>query len=363
MGYTVKEIASALGMQAVGDLSIEVEALSEPSDATPTHLAMAMKPEYAKDLGQGQARAAVLWAEADWSEMGLEAAILAPRPRFAMSGLTEMMDPGQGWATGVHPGAIVSADAEIGEGVSIGPLSIVEAGAVIGVGSVIGPQCYVGTDVHLGAGALLREGVKIGARVRIGARFVAQPGAVIGGDGFSFVTPETSTVEKARETLGDQGEAQAQAWVRIHSLGSVTIGDDVEVGSNTTIDRGTIRDTVIGDRTKIDNLVMVAHNVEVGTDTLLCGHVGIAGSARVGNNVVLAGQVGVSDNIFVGDNVIAGGGSVILANVPAGRVVLGYPAMKMDTTMDVFKGMRRLKRLFDDVATLKKAVSNRHESD
>ncbi|MEO0773993.1 MAG: UDP-3-O-(3-hydroxymyristoyl)glucosamine N-acyltransferase, partial [Pseudomonadota bacterium] len=272
-----------------------------------------------------------------------------------------------GWGTGVHAHALVSPDAELGDDVSVGPFSIVEAGAKIGAGTVIGPQCYVGADAVIGAQGYLREGVKIASRVTIGDRFIAQTGAAIGGDGFSFVTPETSTVEEARSTLGeavgDKADAKPQSWVRIHSLGSVTIGDDVEVGANATIDRGTIRDTRIGDRTKIDNLVMVAHNVEVGTDTLLCGHVGIAGSSKIGNNVVLAGQVGVTDNIFVGDNVIAGGASVILANVPAGRMVLGYPATKMDTTMEVFKGMRRLKRLFDDVATLKKTVSNGQKSD
>jgi UDP-3-O-[3-hydroxymyristoyl] glucosamine N-acyltransferase len=363
MAYTIDQIASAVGMQVVGDGSITVTGLSEPADATADLLAMATKPDYAKDLDKGSARAAVLWADADWKSMGLEGAILAPRPRYAMSGLTALMDPGQGWTGGIHRSAIVSPDAELGSDVAIGALSIVEAGARIGDGSVIGPQCYVGTDAKIGENAFLREGVRVCARVKIGDRFICQPGATIGGDGFSFVTPETSTVENARETLGDKGDAQAQSWVRIHSLGSVTIGDDVEVGANASIDRGTIRDTVIGDRTKLDSLVMVAHNVEVGNDTLLCGLVGIAGSTKIGNNVVLAGQVGVSDNIFVGDNVIAGGGTKILANVPAGRVVLGYPAMKMDTTMEVFKGMRRLKRLFDDVAALKKTVSKRAESD
>ncbi len=363
MGYTVEQIATELGMQAVGDTTIEITAVAEPADATSDHLALATKPEYAKALGEGSARVAMLWADADWQEMGLDAAILTPRPRYAMSGLTAMVDPGQGWGTGIHRSAIISPEAELGADVSVGPLSIVEAGAQIGDGTVIGPQCYVGCDARIGVGGLLREGVKIGARVKIGDRFIAQPGAAIGGDGFSFVTPEPSGVEKARETLGDQGEAQSQAWVRIHSLGSVTIGDDVEVGANATIDRGTIRDTTVGDRTKIDNLVMVAHNVEVGNDTLLCGLVGIAGSTKIGNNVVLAGKVGVTDNIFIGDNVIAGGGTIVLANIPAGRVVLGYPAMKMDTTMDVFKGVRRLKRLFDDVAALKKTVSNLSESD
>ena len=221
----------------------------------------------------------------------------------------------------------------------------------------------MGTNAQIGTMGFLREGVRIGARVRIGERFIAQPGSVVGGDGFSYVTPEKSSVEQARQTLGDKGDTQSQSWTRIHSLGAVRIGDDVELGSNCTIDRGTIRDTRIGNGTKIDNLVMVGHNVEIGNDSLLCGCVGIAGSTRIGNNVVLGGQTGVSDNIFIGDNVITGGGTIVLSNIPEGRVMLGYPAMKMETTMEVFKGFRRLKRLFADVAELKKTVSKSGPSD
>lgn len=363
MGYTIEQIAEALGTTAVGAGGIEVEGAAEPADATERHLALAMKPEFAEKLAEGKARAAVLWADADWQGLGLEAAILAPRPRFAMAGLTAMLDPGQGWEAGVHPSAVVHASAELGADVSIGPLAVVGAGAKIAAGTVIGPQCYVGCEAEIGPGGFLREGVRIGPRVRIGARFICQPGTVIGGDGFSYVTPEPSGVEKARQTLGDQGEAQAQAWARIHSLGSVEIGDDVEVGSNTTIDRGTIRSTSIGNGTKIDNLVMIGHNCEIGNDCLLCGHSGLAGSVRLGNNVVLGGQAGVSDNTFVGDNVIAGGASVILSNVPAGRVVLGYPAMKMDSTLELFRNFRRLKRLFADVDALKKTVSKSSSTD
>lgn len=363
MGYTIEQIAVALGASAVGATDIEIDGLAEPADADARHLAMAMKPQYAENLKEGAARAAVLWQDADWRALGLEAAILAPRPRYTMSGLTAMFDPGQGWEDGIHPTAVVHGDARLEKGVGIGPFSVISKGAWIGAGTVIGPQCFVGTDARIGQMGFLREGVKIGARVEIGDRFIAQPGAVIGGDGFSFVTPETSGVENVRETLGEQGEVQAQSWTRIHSLGAVEIGDDVEVGANTTVDRGTIRSTRIGDGTKIDNQVMIGHNVEIGRDCLLCGLVGIAGSTRIGNNVVLAGKTGVSDNIFIGDNVITGGGTIVLANIPAGRVMLGYPAMKMETTMEVFKGFRRLKRLFADVAELKKTVSNRPLND
>jgi len=363
MAFTVQQIAQALGAEAFGAVDIEIIGAAEPADATSRHLALAMKPEYAELLPNGAARAALIWDGADWQALGLEAAIVSPRPRYVMAGLTQLMDPGQGWGEGVHPSAVVDDTATLGEGVSVGPLAVIGAEAEIGAGSVIGPQCFVGTKTVIGTGSFLREGVRIGARVVIGDRFICQPGAVIGADGFAYVTPDVSGVEKARKSLGDQGDITAQSYVRIHSLGSVRMGNDVEVGANSTIDRGTIRDTVIGDRTKIDNIVHIGHNCMIGTDCLLCGMTGLAGSVTVGNNVVLAGQTGVGDNIFIGDNVITGGGTKLLSNVPAGRVMLGYPGMKMDTQMDVYKNLRRLKRLFADVAELKKTVSKPGTSD
>lgn len=361
MTHTVSQIAAALGAEAFGDTTIVIERASEPADAGPDDLALAMAPAYAERLGEGQAQVAMIWEGADWQAMGLRAAIVAPRPRYAMAALTRTLDKGQGFggqsfAGGVHPSAFVDPDAHLGENVSVGPMSVIAAGARIGDGSVIGPQCFIGWNAELGPGSYLREAVSIGARVHIGARFIAQPGARIGGDGFSFVTAEPSGVENVRKTLGDQGEASAQTWTRIHSLGSVRIGDDVEIGMNATVDCGTIRDTVIGDRSKLDNLVHLGHNVIVGHDCLICGQVGIAGSAVIGNNVVLAGQCGVSDNIVVGDGVIAGGGTKLMSNVPAGRTMLGYPATRMDAQVDSYKALRRLPRMLRDVAALKKAV-------
>jgi UDP-3-O-[3-hydroxymyristoyl] glucosamine N-acyltransferase len=363
MAYTIEEIAGALGLTAVGTVDMEIDALAEPGDATARHLAMAMKPEFAEQLPKGTAKSAVLWADADWQGLGLEAAILAPRPRFAMATLTAMFDLGQGWEDGIHPSAIIHNSAKIGEGVSIGPFTVIQAEAEIGAGTVIGPQCHVGHGSRIGPGSFLREGVRIGPRVTMGARVICQPGVAIGGDGFSFVTAEPSSVEKVRQSLGEADELPKQSWSRIHSLGGVIIGDDVEIGANSAVDSGTIRATRIGNRTKLDNLVMIGHNVEVGEDCLLCGQVGIAGSSRIGNNVVLAGQVGVSDNLFIGDNVVAGGATTVLANVPAGRAVLGYPAAKMDTTLEIFRNLRRLKRLMTDVAELKKTVSKLGSTD
>jgi UDP-3-O-[3-hydroxymyristoyl] glucosamine N-acyltransferase len=341
---TVAAIAQALGAEQAGDGSLAVRGPAEPATAGPDDLALALDPKYADGLRSGRARAALVWPGADWQALGLAAAIFAPRGRLALAGLTRLFDPGPAVAPGIHPTAVIDPSARLGAGAAVGPFVVIGADAEIGPGARIASHVTIGEGARIGAQALIHAGVRIGARVRIGDRFIAQPGAVIGADGFSFVTPEKSGVEEVRETLGARRSFVDQSWARIHSLGAVTIGDDVEIGANSTIDRGTIRDTTIGSGTKLDNLVHLGHNVSVGRDCLLCGQVGVAGSARIGDRVVLAGQVGVSDNIFIGDDVVAGGAAVILSNVPAGRAVLGYPAVKMETQIEIQKAVRRLAR-------------------
>ncbi|MFK7870597.1 MAG: UDP-3-O-(3-hydroxymyristoyl)glucosamine N-acyltransferase [Roseobacter sp.] len=361
--FSVEEIARALGAEAFGDVHLKIDGVAEPQTATSTQLAMATNEDYAAKLSLGHARAAVLWGGAAWQTLGLQAAIVPKRPRYAMSGLTQLMDPGQGFAPGIHASAIIDPSAEIGTNVNIGPLTVIGPGVVIGDNSTIGPQCFLGWNARLGPHAMLREQVSIGARVTIGAHFYAQPGVRIGGDGFSFVTQDKSGIEAVRETLGDQQDTQAQGWTRIHSLGAVSIGDHVDLGACVNIDNGTIRDTRVGNGCKMDNFVHIGHNVVIGNDCLICGHSGVAGSTVVGNNVVLGGMTGVSDNIFIGDRVITGGGTKVLSSIPAGRVVLGYPATRMDKQIDIFKAMRRLPRILADVAALKKAVFKSDGSD
>jgi UDP-3-O-[3-hydroxymyristoyl] glucosamine N-acyltransferase len=356
MPHRLSDIAAALDARLEGRGDLMIERAAEPAEADAQALALAMAPEYAEGLGRGGARAAVLWDGADWQALGLEAAIFVPRPRFAMAGITRVLDPGPEIAPGIHPTAVIDPTAEIAPDAAIGPLTVIGRGVRIAAGARIGPHCHIAEGAELAEDALLVSGVRIGARVQIGARFIAQPGAVIGGDGFSFVTPDKSAVEAVRETLGERGEAQNQSWVRIHSLGSVQIAEDVEIGANTTIDRGTIRDTVIGPGTKIDNLVQVGHNVRIGRDCLICGQVGIAGSVKIGDRVVLGGRTGLSDNITIGDDVITGGGTGIGANVPAGRVMLGMPATKMDVQIELYKAQRRLPRLVAQFAELQKTV-------
>ncbi|MEO0402404.1 MAG: UDP-3-O-(3-hydroxymyristoyl)glucosamine N-acyltransferase [Pseudomonadota bacterium] len=363
MQYTVGDLADALEAEAVGDRAFLISALAEPGTASEHDLALAGTPKYAEALTQGAAQAALLWAGADWHSMGLKAAILPRRPRYAMSRLTTMMDPGQGFAPGIHPSAIIDPSAHIGADVSIGPGCVIAANAQVSDGSVIGPMCFVGWGAVLGRQTYLREQVSIGARARIGARFHAHPGVRIGGDGFSFVTPEKSGAESVRETLGDQGETQGQPWARIASLGGIEIGDDVEIGANSTVDNGTIRATRIGDRTKIDALVQVGHNVVIGTDGLLCAQVGVAGSTTLGNFVVLAGQSGVADNLTIGDRVVVTAASKVLSSVRPGKVMMGYPAIEMKSHMESYKALRRLPRFVRELAEIKKAVFKTDASD
>jgi UDP-3-O-[3-hydroxymyristoyl] glucosamine N-acyltransferase len=357
MRYTAGEIARALDAQLHGDAELRIARPAEPADAGPDDLALAMDPKYAEDLSRGLARAALVWEGADWRDLGLDVAIVVRRPRLALAGVTRLMDAGPGIAPGVHPSAVIDAEAALGAGAAIGPLAVIGPGARIGRGARIGPHAYVAPGAVIGDDALIGAGVRIMPKVRIGDRFVVHPNAVIGADGFSFVTPEKSGVERVRETLGDAGDFLAQSWTRIHSLGGVEIGSDVELGACSCIDAGTIRPTRVGDGTKFDDLVMIGHNAEIGRDCLFAGQSGVAGSTRIGDRVVFGGQAAANDNIFIGDDVIVGGGSKIISNVPAGRVLIGYPAQKMEHFVSGMRNVRRLGRLMAQVADLQKAVS------
>lgn len=343
--WRLDELAAALGGELAGDGSLRVTGAAEPAQAGPNDLAIALSPGWGAQIGQGAARAALLWPDADWQALGLQGAIFAPRGRLAMAHLTQRLDPRPGFAPGVHASAII--EGRLGQGVSVGALTIIGAGAHIGDGTRIGPQVTIAPGAEIGAGCLIHPGVRIGPRVRIGQGVILQPGAVIGGDGFSFVTATPSRAEAARASLGeDMPEAAGDPrWHRIHSLGGVEIGDEVEIGANSCVDAGTIRATRIGQGTKIDNLAQIGHNVVIGAHCLFAAQMAIAGSTIVGDRVVAGGKCGIGDNLRVGDDVVLGGATIVMANVPAGRVMLGYPAMPMPVQMAAYKALRRLPRI------------------
>lgn len=355
MTHTLAEIADATGLALVGDGQLRIETPAEPASAAPDQLALAMNAKLESALARGQARAAVLWEGADWQAMGLEGALIAPRSRVALAGITDHFQHEPDLEPGIHPAASVHPTAEIGEDAWIGAFAVIGPRARLGANARVGAHCSIGRDAGIDDGALLHDGVRIGARCRIGHRFVAQPNAVIGADGFSFEPPERSAVEAAKQTGSIDG-ARATGYLRIHSLAAVEIGNDVEIGACTTIDRGTISPTRIGDGTKIDNQVQVGHNVQIGSLCLLCAQVGIAGSTKVGDRVVLGGKAGVADHVEIGSDVICAAGTLVAGKIPPNRVMMGIPAQTRDQFTRQYAAIRRLPRLLEQVSGIQKKL-------
>ncbi|MEM9047918.1 MAG: UDP-3-O-(3-hydroxymyristoyl)glucosamine N-acyltransferase [Pseudomonadota bacterium] len=359
MTLTVALLAQALQGEAVGDASLPIGRPSAPEDAGRDDLVVAMDRRYAKGLERCPSRVALLWPGADWHALGFEAAIFVRRARLALADLTGRFETPDLPEAGIHPLAAIDPTAEIGPDAAIGPFVRIGAGVRIGPGASIAAHCSIGRGAALGCDSILHEGVRIGTAVAIGDRFRAQPGAVIGADGFSFVTPERGAVEAARSMERSPEVARAAHYRRIASLGAVRIGDDVEVGANSCVDRGTLTDTRIGSGTKIDNLVQIGHNVEIGETCLICGQAGVAGSVQIGDRVVLGGQTGVADNLKIGSDVLVAAQSGVGTNLKGPGVYMAAPAVPRDRAAKMLMLMRRLPELFDRVAALQKAVSNR----
>ena len=346
MAHPLSTIAEALGAKAEGDAALIVTGAAEPQEADADQLAVALGPRFIARLSEGRARVALLPDGTDWRGLGLAGAILVPRGRLAMARLTAHLAPESDLPK--SPAATAIADGcDLGAGVGIGHYSVVRARARIGAGTRIGHHVTIAPGAVIGKDCRIHDGVRIGPRCRIGDGVTLHPNVVIGADGFSFVTEAPARVEEARQTLGvaATGPTTGQRWEKIHSLGGVEIGDGVEIGAQSAVDAGTLRATQVGPRTKIDNLVQIGHNVRLGADCLVCAQAGIAGSAEIGDRTVIGGKAGVGDNLSVGPDVVLGGGTIVLANVPAGRIMLGYPATPMDRQIESYKALRRLPRL------------------
>ena len=351
---TLAEIATALGAEVHGDGSIRIARAAHPTEAAgPDDLALAMEKGLVEALAETKARAAVV-AEGTELPANIQGWIAVKRPRFAMAGLLNIFEKPVHAEPGVHPAAFVASDATLGEGVSVGPFAYVGPKAVLGDGVTVLSHATVGAEAVIGKDSLIHPGARIGERVVMGERCIIHPNAAVGNDGFSFVTPEPGSVESAKATGRVVGTNVLIH--RVNSIGTVVMGDDVEVGANATIDRGTVTATRIGSGTKIDNLVQIGHNVVIGTNCMLCGHVGIAGSTVIGDRVVLAGKVGVADHVKIGNDAVVAANSGVGTDIPAKAVYMGYPAVPRDRAFDQYKGLARLKRLFADVADLKNRV-------
>jgi len=234
-------------------------------------------------------------------------AVVVQDARLAFARLSAALVPDRRAPPGIDPAASVHPEARLGSGVRVGPFASIGAGSVIGEGTSIGAGSTIGRNCKIGAGSILHAGVHVYDGVSIGRRAVLHSGSVIGADGFGFA-------------------ASPDGPVRIEHLGAVTLGDDVEVGAGSTIDRGTVGPTVIGTRTKIDNLVQIGHNVTVGTDCLIAGQSAIGGSTVLGDRVTLAGNAAIADHVSIGDDAVIGALSGVSRRVPAGEFWFGIPA-------------------------------------
>ena len=353
----IAELASLLGASFEGNGNLVVERPVHPDcEDVERALAIATAPEYADKLGARHFKAAVL-AEGDaWQQYGLEAAIFVSRPRYALATITRHFSNSAHHSADIHPTSVIDESASIGKAVSIGPFCTIERGAVIGDGTQILDHVTINADADVGPDCHLKSGVRIGHQVKLGQRVVVHQNAVIGADGFSFVTPEPSALEVAAEHTGGDVNTQDGQLARIYSLGAVSVGDDVEIGAGTTIDRGTLADTQIGAGTKIDNQVQIGHNVTIGRACILCAQVGIAGSVQIGDRVVLGGKSGIADNVKVGSDILIAAASAVGSDVASQSIMMGVPARKRDEALRLLVALRRLPSTTETVAKIRKSL-------
>ena len=329
--FTVRAIADLLGAEIRGNENLRIESVAGLDEAGQDDLTFAVDNKYARRLRDSRAGAAIVDKVIEDSPMTLlvvenvEAAVATVLGAFA--GDERKPPMGIDAMSAVSPEAEVADDAYVGPGVVIGPRAKVGAGVALHANVCIGPEAVIGEQSILDEGVVVRGGCLIGRRVRIG------PNSVIGSEGFGYYSDQ-------------------EGHHKIPHIGNVVIEDDVEIGACSCVDRAKFGSTRIGAGTKIDNLVQIAHNVQVGRGCLLCGQVGIAGSAKLGNYVVAAGHAGIRDGVTIGDRVQCSGFAAVRSDVGDGQIVAGIPAKAAKEKFREVKSLERLPDLIKRVRTL-----------
>ena len=332
---TADAIAALISGELVGDGKTAVSGIAPLDRASPNDLSILSSARYAPMLAA--TKAGIVLVDPAFRDVAGKprARIIVEHPLEKLLSLLPRLYPEKPAVPGVAATARIGKGAMLGKRVSIGEYVVIGAGAKIGDGATIGAHCVIGDDTSIGENARLWPGATIYPRAVLGARTIVHSGARIGSDGFGFVFRDG-------------------AHRKIPHVGGCIIGDDVEIGANTTIDRGSIDDTVVGSGTKIDNLVHIAHNVRIGEKCLLMAQVGLAGSATVGDGAILAGQAGIGGHLSIGEGARIGAQAGVFGDIPAGETWSGYPARphkdSLRASAALFKlagMMRRLEKLIE----------------
>lgn len=338
MKKTVKELAQFLGGTVIGDENREISDVKGLAEAGSDDISFAVEP-YTEYLPQVHAGAVITEKE---YPAGNNTLVLVENPRLAFSKLLELFHPRQSVEQGIHPTAVVDESTKIGENTAVMAYAVISKNVNIGAGSVIYPYVFIGDNVTIGVNAAIYPGAVIMENTVMGDNAVIRAHAVIGGEGFGFATKDGK-------------------HTRIPQIGNVTIGDDVEIGACTTIDNGTLGSTKVGRGTKIDNLVHLGHNVEIGEDCFVIAQTGIAGSTKVGNHVTFAGQTGCTGHITIGDNVTFAGKSGIVGNVASNTINAGFPARPHIEWSRTQVYIKKLPDLAKTVKALEKRIAELEE--
>lgn len=352
--FTLAEIAHVIGGKVSGPADTKVSTVAmTPATARAGDLALVFDSKLLKQLSACQASAVII-PEGETCHLP---AVSVARPMLALQKMLSAVSPRRFHAeAGIHPSAVVDKSCEIGEGVAIGPLVVVGPGSKIGAGTKIAAGCVIGGQVSIGENCLFHAGCLIADYVQIGNRVVLQQGASIGSDGFGYVTERTSNLE--RRLAGDKNLSnESNPHLKIPQIGNVIIEDDVEIGSNATIARATMGATIIGAGSKLDNLVMIAHNCRIGKETIIVSQSGLAGSTSLGDRAIVAGQVGVKDHIRIGADAILEAQSGVMRDVGEGEVVCGSPAVPHMEFMTNVAMTRKGEQIYKEVRDLKKKVA------
>lgn len=336
MSLTLGELAVRFGCELRGDPGTVVDSVASLGSAGPRNVTFLANPKYAAQLAETRAGAVILDAKSAASSP--VPALVVANPHATYARVATLLHPDPPLKAGVHPLAAVAASAQVHASSEIAAGASVGEGARIGARCYIGPGCVIEHDAVIGDDARLVARVFIGRHVELGARCVVQPGAVIGGDGFGFA-PEKG------------------AWIKVPQIGSVVVGVDVEIGANTTIDRGALGDTVIEDGVKLDNLIMIAHNCRIGAHSALAACVAIAGSSVVGKRCILGGRVGLTGHITLCDDVVVLGTSFISHNITKpGMYSSALPSEEAGTWRRIVARIKRLDSSAKRMRALEKHV-------